>query len=61
MLAGSVARQLSVVELAVVEKHVRISVRSDRKGALADASTDQRPGLALAMPEADSTVAQVVR
>src|SRR3970040_456773 len=43
-----------VVELAVVEQDVRVGVGGDGEGALADAGSDQRPGLALPVPEADS-------
>src|SRR6266536_64530 len=55
------ARQARVVELAVIQEDVGVGVGGDRQRALADAGTDQRPGLALAVPEADAAVAEVVR
>src|SRR5438309_6295041 len=61
MRGSEVVEETSMVELAVVEEDVRIGVGRDRKRALADAGTDQGPGLALAVPEADPTVAKVVR
>jgi hypothetical protein len=49
-----------MVKLAVVDEYVGVGVGGDEKGALADAGADQRPGFALAVPEADAAVAQVV-
>ena len=50
-----------MTEFAVVEEHVRVGVGRDREGPLADVGADQGPRLTLAVPEADPTVAQVVR
>jgi hypothetical protein len=52
--------ELRMVKLAVVDEYVGVGVGGDEKGALADAGADQRPGFALAVPEADAAVAQVV-
>lgn len=49
-----------MVELAVVEEHVRVRVRCDGERALANAGADQRPGLALPMPKTDPPVPKVV-
>jgi hypothetical protein len=42
-----------VGELAVVEHDVRVRVRRHRKRPLSDAGADQRPPLALTVPQAD--------
>jgi hypothetical protein len=59
LIPGQVVRsnEVCVVDLAVVEQHVRVGVGGHGERALADAGADQRPGLALPMPEADSAVA----
>ena len=50
-----------MVELAVVEQHVRVGVGGHGERALTDARADQGPGLALPVPQADPAVAEVVR
>lgn len=50
-----------MVELAVVEEHMRVRVRGNGERPLTDTSAYQRPRLALTVPEADPPVAQVVR
>jgi hypothetical protein len=50
-----------VVELAIIEQDVRVGVGSDGERALADAGADQRPRLALPMPETDPPMSEVVR
>ncbi len=50
-----------MIELAIIEEHVRVRVSCDRKRTLPNAGADERPRLTLTVPEADSPVAQVVR
>src|SRR5262249_48919868 len=56
-----VVEECDLVEFAVVEQDVCVGVGCDRERALADAGADQGPGFALAVPEADAAVAEVVR
>jgi hypothetical protein len=49
-----------VVEFAVVEEYVGIGVGGDGEGPLSDAGSDEGPGFALAVPEADAAVAEVM-
>lgn len=50
-----------MIEFAVAEEDVRVRVGGHRERPLPYAGADQRPGLALSVPKADSSVAQVVR
>jgi hypothetical protein len=44
---------MRVIEFAIIEKDVRVGIRRDRERALANAGADERPRLALPVPEAD--------
>jgi hypothetical protein len=48
-----------MVEFSIAEEHVRVRVSRHRKGALANAGADERPGFALTMRRSPSTSSRI--